>query len=215
MRTESPLAISVGDRLVSISTPGRAPLMCGPTVTGLDITDELRAGASGGDRVLTFAARNFAMASAPPAPVSIAPPVPHAGPSLLNARWDTFDVEALPGRLGVRFDTGTSHRVMGVSASSPLAGRVTVGDELVRIKSLGSSFELACGDQVNGHQIVDWLRAFGGSRKTLTFARGDGFAYQRFATLSRATSVSNPTPYYNRGLLYIILAPNPSYFKSY
>ena len=182
MRTESPLAISVGDRLVSISTPGRAPLMCGPTVTGLDITDELRAGASGGDRVLTFAARNFAMASAPPAPVSIAPPVSHAGPSLLNARWDTFDVEALPGRLGVRFDTGTSHCVMGVSASSPLAGRVTVGDELVRIKSLGSSFELACGDQVNGHQIVDWLRAFGGSRKTLAFARGDGFAYQRFAT---------------------------------
>ena len=32
---------------------------------------------------------------------------------------------------------------------------------------------------------------------------------------SRATSVSNPTPYYNRGLLYIILAPKPSYFKSY
>ena len=86
--------------------------------------------------IMTFAARNFAMASAPPAPVSIAPPVPHAGPSLLNARWDTFNVEALPGRLGVRFDTGTSHRVMGVSASSPLAGRVTVGDELVRIKSL-------------------------------------------------------------------------------
>ena len=135
MRTESPLAISVGDRLVSISTPGRAPLMCGATVTGLDITDELRAGASGGDRVLTFAARNFAMASAPPAPVSIAPPVPHAGPSLLNARRDTFDVEAPPGRLGVRFDTGTSHRVMGVSASSPLAGRVLCGNQKFTARS--------------------------------------------------------------------------------
>ena len=34
VRPASPLArhVSVGDRLVRISTPGRAPLMCGPTV---------------------------------------------------------------------------------------------------------------------------------------------------------------------------------------
>ena len=57
VRPASPLArhVSVGDRLVRISTPGRAPLMCGPTVTGRDITDELRAGASSGGRVLSFA----------------------------------------------------------------------------------------------------------------------------------------------------------------
>ncbi len=57
VRPASPLArhVAVGDRLVRISTPGRAPLMCGPTVTGLDITDELRAGASSGGRVLSFA----------------------------------------------------------------------------------------------------------------------------------------------------------------
>ena len=56
VRPASPLArhVSVGDRLVRISTPGRAPLMCGPTVTGRDITDELRAGASSGGRVLSF-----------------------------------------------------------------------------------------------------------------------------------------------------------------
>ena len=57
VRPASPLArhVAVGDRLVRISTPGRAPLMCGPTVTGRDITDELRAGASSGGRVLSFA----------------------------------------------------------------------------------------------------------------------------------------------------------------
>ena len=39
----SPLAgeVAVGDRLVSISTPGRALFTCGPTATGLDIVDEL------------------------------------------------------------------------------------------------------------------------------------------------------------------------------
>ena len=57
VRPASPLArhVAVGDRLVRISTPGRAPLMCGPTVTGRDITDELLAGASSGGRVLSFA----------------------------------------------------------------------------------------------------------------------------------------------------------------
>ena len=39
VRSGSPLAgeVAVGDRLVSISTPGRALFTCGPTATGLDI----------------------------------------------------------------------------------------------------------------------------------------------------------------------------------
>ena len=59
VRSGSPLAgeVAVGDRLVSISTPGRALFTCGPTATGLDIVDELRAGAASDGRVLTFARR--------------------------------------------------------------------------------------------------------------------------------------------------------------
>ena len=57
-----PLAgrVAVGDRLVSISTPGRALFTCGPTATGPDIVDELRAGAGSDGRVLTFARVDFA-----------------------------------------------------------------------------------------------------------------------------------------------------------
>ena len=59
VRSGSPLAgeVAVGDRLVSISTPGRALFTCGPTATGPDIVDELRAGAASDGRVLTFARR--------------------------------------------------------------------------------------------------------------------------------------------------------------
>ena len=59
VRSGSPLAgeVAVGDRLVSISTPGRALFTCGPTATGLDVIDELRAGAGSDGRVLTFARR--------------------------------------------------------------------------------------------------------------------------------------------------------------
>ena len=58
----APLAgrVAVGDRLVSISTPGRALFTCGPTATGHDIIDELRAGAGSDGRVLTFARVDFA-----------------------------------------------------------------------------------------------------------------------------------------------------------
>ena len=59
VRASGPLAgrVAVGDRLVSISTPGRALFTCGRTATGLDIVDELRAGAGSDGRVLTFARR--------------------------------------------------------------------------------------------------------------------------------------------------------------
>ena len=62
VRKPGPLAgrVAVGDRLVSISTPGRALFTCGPTATGLDIIDELRAGAGSDGRVLTFARVDFA-----------------------------------------------------------------------------------------------------------------------------------------------------------
>ena len=62
VRASGPLAgrVAVGDRLVSISTPGRALFTCGPTATGLDIIDELRAGAGSDGRVLTFARVDFA-----------------------------------------------------------------------------------------------------------------------------------------------------------
>ena len=69
VRSGSPLAgeVAVGDRLVSISTPGRALFTCGPTATGLDVIDELRAGAGSDGRVLTFARRvsPFAVACEP------------------------------------------------------------------------------------------------------------------------------------------------------
>ena len=57
VRASGPLAgrVAVGDRLVSIRTPGRALFTCGPTATGPDIVDELRAGAGSDGRVLTFA----------------------------------------------------------------------------------------------------------------------------------------------------------------
>ena len=59
VRASGPLAgrVAVGDRLVSISTPGRALFTCGPTATGPDIVDELRAGAGSDGRVLTFTRR--------------------------------------------------------------------------------------------------------------------------------------------------------------
>ena len=62
VRSGSPLAgeVAVGDRLVSISTPGRALFTCGPTATGFDVIDELRAGAGSDGRVLTFARVDFA-----------------------------------------------------------------------------------------------------------------------------------------------------------
>jgi len=59
VRASGPLAgrVAVGDRLVSISTPGRALFTCGPTATGPDIVDEIRAGSGSDGRVLTFARR--------------------------------------------------------------------------------------------------------------------------------------------------------------
>ena len=62
VRASGPLAgrVAVGDRLVSISTPGRALFTCGPTATGLAFIDELRAGAGSDGRVLTFARVDFA-----------------------------------------------------------------------------------------------------------------------------------------------------------
>ena len=62
VRASGPLAgrVAVGDRLVSIRTPGRALFTCGPTATGHDIIDELRAGAGSDGRVLTFARVDFA-----------------------------------------------------------------------------------------------------------------------------------------------------------
>jgi len=82
-----------------------------------------------------------------------------------------------------------------------ISTQVSVGDELVRITSLGSPFVLVCGDQVDGQHIVDWLRAFADSRKALTFARGDGFAYQRFATAGESCRVG-------RNLLILFVMAN-------
>ena len=67
VRASGPLAgrVAVGDRLVSISTPGRALFTCGPTATGLDVIDELRAGAGSDGRVLTFARRGESARGAP------------------------------------------------------------------------------------------------------------------------------------------------------
>ena len=55
VRSSSPLAgqVALGDRLVSINTPGRALFTC-KNVSGLDIIHEVRAGAASDGRVLTF-----------------------------------------------------------------------------------------------------------------------------------------------------------------
>ena len=65
VRASGPLAgrVAVGDRLVSIRTPGRALFTCGPTATGPDIVDELRAGAGSDGRVLTLRRGQSALVS--------------------------------------------------------------------------------------------------------------------------------------------------------
>ena len=67
VRASGPLAgrVAVGDRLVSIRTPGRALFTCGPTATGPDIVDELRAGAGSDGRVLTLRRGQSALVSPP------------------------------------------------------------------------------------------------------------------------------------------------------
>ena len=67
VRASAPLAgrVAVGDRLVSIRTPGRALFTCGPTATGPDIVDELRAGAGSDGRVLTLRRGQSALVSPP------------------------------------------------------------------------------------------------------------------------------------------------------
>ena len=80
------------------------------------------------------------------------------------------EVEAPPGRLGLRFETGTGHQVTSVAHSSPLAGRVSVGDRLVSIRAPGREFY--CGSPRTGSDIVAEFRATAGSERVLTFARG-------------------------------------------
>ena len=80
------------------------------------------------------------------------------------------EVEAPPGRLGLRFETGTGHQVTSVAHSSPLAGRVSVGDRLVSIRAPGREFY--CGSLRTGSDIVAEFQATAGSERVLTFARG-------------------------------------------
>ena len=80
------------------------------------------------------------------------------------------EVEAPPGRLGLRFETGTGHQVTSVAHSSPLAGRVSVGDRLVSIRAPGREFY--CGSPRTGSDIVAEFQATAGSERVLTFARG-------------------------------------------
>ena len=79
------------------------------------------------------------------------------------------EVEAPPGRLGLRFETGTGHQVTSVAHSSPLAGRVSVGDRLVSIRAPGREFY--CGSPRTGSDIVAEFRATAGTKRVLTFAR--------------------------------------------
>ena len=67
VRPTSPLAgsVAVGDKLVSISGPGRAPFRCGGS-TGSEVVGELRAAENTGDRVLTFKKPAAFEVSAPP-----------------------------------------------------------------------------------------------------------------------------------------------------
>ena len=67
VRPTSPLAgsVAVGDKLVSISGPGRAPFRCGGS-TGSEVVGELRAAENTGDRVLTFKKPAAFEVAAPP-----------------------------------------------------------------------------------------------------------------------------------------------------
>ena len=83
------------------------------------------------------------------------------------------EVEAPPGRLGLRFETGIGHRVIYMSASSPLAGRVSVGDRLVSIRAPGREFY--CGSLRTGSDIVAEFRATAGTKRVLTFTIPKGY----------------------------------------
>ena len=58
------------------------------------------------------------------------------------------EVEAPPGRLGLRFETGTGHQVIYMTPTSALAGRGSVGDRLVSIRAPGREFY--CGSLRTG-----------------------------------------------------------------
>ena len=81
-----------------------------------------------------------------------------------------MEVEAPPGRLGLRFETDTGHRVIYMAPTSALAGRVSVGDRLVSIRAPGREFY--CGSLRTGSDIVAEFQATAGSERVLTFARG-------------------------------------------
>ena len=82
----------------------------------------------------------------------------------------SLDIEVPAGRLGLRFDVGNSHRVVRVSFSSPLAGRVDVGNRVVSIRAPGRSL-FVCGPNTYGHDIVRELQAAAaGPGRVLSFA---------------------------------------------
>ena len=76
-------------------------------------------------------------------------------------------------RLGLRFETGTGHQVTSVAHSSPLAGRVSVGDRLVSIRAPGREFY--CGSLRTGSDIVAEFRATAGTKRVLTFVIPKGY----------------------------------------
>ena len=86
------------------------------------------------------------------------------------------EVEAPPGRLGLRFETGTGHLVISVAPTSALAGRVSVGDRLVSIRAPGREFY--CGSLRTGSDIVAEFRATAGTKRVLTFVRVVGNVVQ-------------------------------------
>ena len=67
VRATSPLIdhIAVGDRLVAIGAPGRAPFRCGGS-TGSELVQELRAAEGTSDRILTVATPRAIGVAAPP-----------------------------------------------------------------------------------------------------------------------------------------------------
>jgi hypothetical protein len=86
------------------------------------------------------------------------------------------EVEAPPGRLGLRFETDTGHRVIYMAPTSALAGRVSVGDRLVSIRAPGREFY--CGSLRTGSDIVAEFRATAGTKRVLTFVRVVGNVVQ-------------------------------------
>ena len=141
VRPTSPLAgsVAVGDKLISISGPGRAPFRCGGS-TGSEVVGELRAAENTGDRVLTFKKPAAFEVAAPPGALGLI--FESHGPRVTALRsWSPLSGQVAVGDVltsingelavaagdGARCGFGERGRRRSPTAASPSAGEVVLG----------------------------------------------------------------------------------------